>query len=70
MHVEVNFLSVHVHVAYHIQWSILSQLQTNPLSQGFQASWFRSWTWLHYDKEEVHVLCYFCCKALKKAYFI
>ena len=29
-----------------------------------QASWFRSWSWLHYDEMKDTVLCYLCWKAI------
>ena len=31
-----------------------------------QASWFHSWTWLHYDKAKDAVLCHWCSKAVKE----
>ena len=36
--------------------------------RAFQASWFQSWPWIHYDEGRDHVLCYYCCKALKQKY--
>jgi len=31
-----------------------------------QASWFRSWRWLHYNESDDSLLCHLCCRAIKE----
>ena len=38
----------------------------NVVKQGFNASWFGSHTWLHYDKIKDLAFCFLCMKAVKK----
>ncbi len=35
------------------------------LERSFQASWFKRWTWLHYNEAEDCVRCFLCLKAVK-----
>ena len=32
----------------------------------FQPSWFKIWTWLHYDEQSDTCYCYLCMKAYKE----
>ena len=32
----------------------------------FQSSWFRSWSWLHYNEATDSVTCFLCTKAVKE----
>ena len=34
--------------------------------RSFQASWFGSWSWLHYDEANDTVLCHLCTKAVRE----
>ena len=38
--------------------------KTKVVKRACQASWFRSWSWLHYDETKDAVLCYLCWKAI------
>ena len=34
-----------------------------PVKRAFQRSWFKSWSWLHYDEATDTSFCYYCGKA-------
>ena len=34
--------------------------------RSFQPSWFKPWTWLHYDEQSDTCYCYLCMKAYKE----
>ena len=36
----------------------------NIVYRSFQASWFSSWPWLHYDEANDTVLCHLCTRAV------
>ena len=38
--------------------------KTKVVKRSCQASWFRSWSWLHYDETNDTVLCFLCWKAI------
>ena len=38
----------------------------NVVKQGFNASWFDSHMWLHYDESKDLTFCFLCMKAVKK----
>ena len=38
--------------------------KTKLVKRACQASWFHSWSWLHYDETKDVVLCYLCWKAV------
>ena len=38
--------------------------KTKIVKRACQASWFRSWSWLHYDETKDAFLCYLCRKAV------
>ena len=40
--------------------------KTKVVQRSFQASWFRSWTWIHYEEGTDTVLCFLCSKAIKQ----
>ena len=40
--------------------------KTKVVQRSFQASWFRSWTWIHYEEATDTALCYLCSKAIKQ----
>ena len=31
--------------------------------RSFQSSWFRSWSWLHYNEATDSIVCFLCAKA-------
>ena len=37
--------------------------QINPEKRSFQAAWFKTWNWLHYNEACDLVLCYTCVNA-------
>ena len=37
--------------------------QIHPRKRSFQAAWFKTWNWLHYDEARDLVLCYICVNA-------
>lgn len=37
--------------------------KTTPREYSFQAKWFDSWKWLHWDDGSKSALCFFCMKA-------
>ena len=34
-----------------------------PVNRAFQRSWFKTWSWLHYDEATDASFCYYCGKA-------
>ena len=34
--------------------------------RSFQPSWFRSWSWIHYNETTDSVTCFLCAKAQKE----
>ncbi len=38
--------------------------------RSFQASWFHSWSWLHYNEAKDCVFCHLCCKAIKEKHIV
>ena len=34
-----------------------------PVKRAFQPSWFKSWSWLHYDEATDASFCYYCGKG-------
>ena len=38
----------------------------NPTKHSFQASWFKQWKWIHYNKENDSAYCFYCVKAYKE----
>ena len=39
--------------------------KTKVVQRSFQANWFRSWNWIHYEEAPDTALCFLCSKAIK-----
>jgi len=37
-----------------------------PVNKAFQQSWFKTWSWLHYDEATDASFCYYCRKAVQE----
>ena len=42
------------------------QRQKSVVLRSFQASWFRSWSWLHYNEATDSATCFLCAKAQRE----
>ena len=40
--------------------------KSKPALRSFQASWFGSWSWLHYHEATDSAFCFLCAKAIRE----